>query len=710
MVVMEMKLTSLLKKLRRVNSRQYKQFWLCVTFANLLVASFFGVLFSDFIQKALPKGGDSRKQIYLIFGIAVIGCFIFVLYAMGLFLRYKSKEIGIFLALGTEKKRLSGALLKEIFSLGLSATVVGIIVGNLLALGIGKIIEMINIAPYLSSFMVSVQGMLYAAVFAILVFVCILIMTLSFMKRSNVMEIINEQRKCEPIKKQVTGKYLVSGITLLIAGIFLAYVLPTLWANIFKQYLSGLFSLFYSLCIIGIYRILVYSIVVHKRGRNPQKYYKNIISYGMLKFQGISMVRNMSLIVLLIIGALFAAFYLPSNMMEGNNFADKNPVDVSYRIPEAVSGLSQEEVLNLADDFDVKIEHYREIEFIELLSSGINRDNVDDNGRIIEKYEKQAYYRQFVSDKELNDAMGTNLTVKDGTYKMIRSEDMDESVFFAFDDLDYVKNQDSGFDKKLRYDGTVEFNELIVENGWDTFARYVISEKDYQELKTGISPDHTIRQVLFNVTNVEESYEFSKQLFKEYCNNASDSMKVLLFYDSFMEQQAMEAGEEYYDGERIELQPEHPEIDLNWKYEPYFKVLFQKNMLLQYAIQFLLFAFVAIVMLASIGIIAFTRSQTIGLSNKQVYDDIRKLGADNSYILRCVKGQLSKVYVFPTIIGVGIIYLYQCMTYLQNDGVFHLYEGKAALLDLGLCFIVGVYQYIGYRISLREIKRIIGIQ
>lgn len=429
MVVMEMKLTNLLKKLRRVNSRQYKQFWLCVAFANLLVASFFGVLFSDFIQKALPEGGDSRKQIYLIFGIAVIGCFIFVLYAMGLFLRYKSKEIGIFLALGTEKKRLSGALLKEIFSLGLSATVVGIIVGNLLALGIGKIIEMINIAPYLSSFMVSVQGMLYAAVFAILVFVCILIMTLSFMKRSNVMEIINEQRKCEPIKKQVTGKYLVSGITLLIAGIFLAYVLPTLWANIFKQYLSGLFSLFYSLCIIGIYRILVYSIVVHKRGRNPQKYYKNIISYGMLKFQGISMVRNMSLIVLLIIGALFAAFYLPSNIMEGNNFADKNPVDVSYRIPEAVSGLSQEEVLNLADDFNVKIEHYREIDFIELLSSGINRDNVDDNGRIIEQYEKQAYYRQFVSDKELNDAMGTNLSVKDGTYKMIRSEDMDESVF-----------------------------------------------------------------------------------------------------------------------------------------------------------------------------------------------------------------------------------------------------------------------------------------
>ena len=74
-----MTLSDLMKKLRKVNTRQYKQFWLCVVFANVLVAAFLGVLFSEFIQNALPEGGDSRKQIYLIFGIAVIGCFIFVL-------------------------------------------------------------------------------------------------------------------------------------------------------------------------------------------------------------------------------------------------------------------------------------------------------------------------------------------------------------------------------------------------------------------------------------------------------------------------------------------------------------------------------------------------------------------------------------------------------------------------------------------------------
>lgn len=705
-----MTLSDLMKKLRKVNTRQYKQFWLCVVFANVLVAVFLGVLFSEFIQNALPEGGDSRKQIYLIFGIAVIGCFIFVLYAMGLFLRYKSKEVGVFLALGTKKNRLSKVLLKEVFSLGLSAMVIGILVGNLIAMAIGKLIENINIVPYRISFMISIKGVLYTVIFAVCVCLCILIMTLTFMKHSDVMEIINEQRKCEPIKKEVTGKYLVSGILLLGIGIFMAYVLPTLWANIFKQYLSSLFNLFYGLCIIGLYRILVYSIVVHKRGRNPQRYYRNIISYGMLKFQGVSMVRNMALIVLLIMGALFAAFYLPNNIMEGNNQVRKNPVNVSYRIPESVDSLPEKEVFNIADDFDIKIQNYREIDFIELLSSGINRDNVDEKGKIIEQYENPAYYRQFISDKELNNIMGTNLAVQDGTYKMICSDDMEESVFFAYDDLDYVQNLETGLAKNLRYDGTVILNELIVENGWDTFSRFVISEKDYQELKAGISDEHIIRQVLFNVDHLEDSYAFSKHLYKEYCNHASEDMKVLLFYDSYLEQKAMKMGEAYYDGEHIQLQPDHPEIDLNWKYEPYFKILFQKNMLLRYAVQFLLFAFVSIIMLAAIGVIAYTRSQTIGISNKQVYDDIRKLGADDNYILRCIKAQLKKVYVFPTIIGIGIIYIYQCITYVQNDGVFRLYEGKAAFLNLGICITIVFYQYIGYRISLKETKRIIGIR
>lgn len=709
MVVNDMTLSSIFHKLRKINKRQYRQIFGCFFFANILVASFLAILFSSFIQSTLPEGGDSRKQIYLIFALAVIGCFIFMMYATGLFLRHKSKEVGVFLALGAEKKNLTGAIVKELLYISFSSAIIGITAGNVFAFVIGKSFQFLTVKAENKSFSLGVYGIIYALFFVFVVLIFLIAMSLAFMQKSNVIEIINAQRKSEPIKKEVGGRYLLSGIIMLVLGIFLAAILPRIYVTLFKQYLSGLFNLFYLFCILGLYRILVYSIVVHKRGNNPQKYYKNLISYGMLKFQGISMVRNMGLITLLIMGALYAAFYLPSNITTGYNLIATNPVDVSYRFPESSEGISEKSVVDLAEKYNVQVENYKELKFIELLSSGINRDNIDESGRIIEKYEKEAYYRQFISDEIINNMLGTQISVKEGTYKMICTNDMSESVLFAFDDLDYVKNTETGEGKKLKYAGTEAFNELVIDNGWDLFSRFIISAADYKKLSEGIGKEHIIRQILFNVSDLENSYTFSKELFKEYCLRADDSMKVLLFHDSYLEKKAKASGEEYMEAERIVLQPEHPEIELNWKYAPYFKVLFQKNMVLQHAVLYLLFAYVAIIMLAAVGIIAYTRSQSIGMSNKQVYEDVRKLGGDNVYILRCVRGQLKKVYLLPTVIGIVIIYIYQVMIMYQNDGKYTGAEGKALLICLIFCLAVAAYQYLGYKLSLKEVKRIIRL-
>lgn len=705
-----MTLSSIFKILRKVNKHQYIQVWGCITFANVLVSSFLAVLFSQFIQSTLPEGGDSRKQIYFIFAAAVIGCFIFVLYAAGLFIRHKSKEVGVFLALGTEKSRLSKALMKEIAYISFCAAVIGIGVGNILAFIIGKVFQSLSVDTENMVFSLSFLGVLYATIFAAVVFLFLIAMASTFMKKSNVIDIINEQRKSEPIKKEVTKKYIISGGAMFLLGLFLAAILPGLYFTFFKQYLSGLFNLFYLLCVFGLYRILVYSIVVHKRGKNPQKYYKNLISYGMLKFQGISMVRNMGLIMLLMIGALYAAFYLPNNIMAGNSLMTNNPVDVSYRFPESVEGIPQDKITRLADQYSLKIKNYRELRFIELLSSGVNRDDIDESNKLIEKYEKEAFYRQFTSDKNLNECMGTDISVKQGTYKMIRGEQMTESVLYSFRDLDYVKNEETGIGLELKYAGTEVFNELIIDNGWDTLSRIIISDEDYQVLEKGVTKEHIINQTLFNVDNLEASYMFSKELFKEYCTSVDERMKVLVFHDSYLEQKARENGEEYAEAQHIELQPENPEVELYWKYAPYFKILFQKNMLLQYGVLYLLFAYVAIVMLASVGIIAYTRSQSIGIRNRQIYEDVRKLGGNNDFILRCIKGQLKKVYLVPTAVGVTVIYLYQMMMLLQNDGRLTRTEGSIALIDFLLCLVVVAFQYVGYRLSLKEVKNIVLFQ
>ncbi len=57
--------------------------------------------------------------------------------------------------------------------------------------------------------------------------------------------------------------------------------------------------------------------------------------------------------------------------------------DISYRYLGDVDGLTGEEVKDLASEYQVQIEDYREAEFIRLLGSGVCRENYDDDGRLI---------------------------------------------------------------------------------------------------------------------------------------------------------------------------------------------------------------------------------------------------------------------------------------------------------------------------------------
>ena len=116
---MKMSSSSIFLKLRRYNKKNYKQLLFCTFFSIFLVTSFVCVLYSPVVQAGFPEGGDSLKMIMMIFALAVLGCLIFNIYAAGLFFRTKSRETGVFLALGMTKKRLKKELYKELFlSLG----------------------------------------------------------------------------------------------------------------------------------------------------------------------------------------------------------------------------------------------------------------------------------------------------------------------------------------------------------------------------------------------------------------------------------------------------------------------------------------------------------------------------------------------------------------------------------------------------------------
>lgn len=107
-----------------------------------------------------------------------------------------------------------------------------------------------------------------------------------------------------------------------------------------------------------------------------------------------------------------------------------------------------------------------------------------------------------------------------------------------------------------------------------------------------------------------------------------------------------------------------------WLYMPQFRVLDQNDFATTMAVFLMLFIFIALICFAAVIVISFTRCMTIALTNAKVYDDLRHLGAPKSYLFRSVKGQVSKVFFVPAIVGTTLISAFYAMIMYFNDNRF----------------------------------------
>lgn len=698
-----MTLLNILQKIKKYNKGNYRQFSLCFAMSVMLVSALTLFMTSPFVMSRLPVGGDSRKMLYMVYAVAVIGCVLFTVYATSLFLRFKSREIGVLLALGTDMRTLTKTLMKEIGGLTVKIAVLSILAGAVLSFGIGKLYESMIQSAGGDHFGFSILGIGISVLFFLIVGAMIMMMTSRFMKRANVIEILNEERRNEPIKQQVGERYLLTGVICVVVGIFGGLVVPYLVSVIWKMKLGAYMYGFYLLVLIGLYRIMVYSVAVHKRGRKPQKYYKNLISFGLMKFQGISVVRNMLIITLLLAGTLFAVFFSVANYIQGSMSASTEANDISYQYLGGADGLTEEKVKDLASEYQVQIEDYREAEFIRLLGSGVCRENYDKDGKLIEEYREKDFYKNFISATVFSEVTGLKVTVEPGTYQYISREGNSESYWFLPEDLDRAENTTTGNIQELIYAGTVEYSSFFWNRGQDGSAAYILNDTDYEKLKEGISEELTLRHVLFNLTEEGDAYGFSKKLYEEYCNSVPDNMRVMSNYDEYR----ASVDKDYEYGETVELYADRPEMEVDWKYAPVLVPLQEKIFILTYATLLLVFVFVAFICLIAAGVIGYTRSMTVACKSKRVLVDVQKLGADRNYLTGILKMQIKKVFILPTVIAIVIMFAYYMLVLWQNDGCITDQEYPVILINAGICLVLSGYQYVIYRRSLKKAEEVV---
>ena len=355
-------------QLRRGNGKKYVLLSGCCFFSVLLITAYVCMMRSPTILNVLPEGGDSRKQVMMVFALAVIGCAVFTTYAANLFFRQKSRETGVFLALGAKRSQLKRELDRELAVLSVGSCAAGAALGGPLAWGLWQVFRRFVVDTEQMRLSFDPKAHVFTAAFSVYVVAVLFLLGSRSIQKTNIMDVIQAARKTETVRT-VPRWYGLAGILLLIAGGFLGYIMPTVFVLGLHWYPpEGLTAFFYLPALIGLYGILLHTVVngwSRKRSR-----YKDLISTSMMKFQGRQTVNNMLVMTLLIAGAYFASFYSPMLGVGTMMTIDARPVDYAYHYRADQSVPGEEEVRALAKAYGVTVTSWIEVPMARLAVDG----------------------------------------------------------------------------------------------------------------------------------------------------------------------------------------------------------------------------------------------------------------------------------------------------------------------------------------------------
>ena len=698
--------------LRRKNKGQYALLAGCSFFSVLLITAYVCMMRSPTILSVLPEGGDSRKQVMMVFVLAVIGCAVFTAYAAGLFFRQKSRETGVFLALGATRRQMQKEMGKELAVISLGSCAAGAVLGGPLAWGVWQLFRLFLVDSREMALSFDPQSYLLSLAFAAYVVIMLFFLGGRSIRRTNIIDIVQESHKSEPIR-EVKRWYGPVGIVLVVIGALAGYLMPSFFVTVLHWYPpEGLTALFYLPALVGMYMILLHTVVNGWRKRHK---YRDIIATSMMKFQGRQTVRNMLVMTLLIAGAYFASFYAPMlNTSSAYSFSTR-PVDFEYHWRNDQNWPEREEVESLAEEYDVDITSWTQTGAATLAGDGyvqVEQDNGALGTTYTDEYREIASSATFFSESAWNALTVQNIDLAPGTCANVLDDD-GGSDYISGGDVTLVTNMVTGARLSVTPAEPLCFTMLL--------GSYVLDDADYETLTAGLTDLWRETWVFFNVADVEASYPFADALFNEIVDRSGPEIEVFDAWDPVIrEQEIAEKGSYDYDSEEYLAANSLAVIDYDqrdtsdfrnyWLYMPQFRVLDQNDFVTTMAVFLVLFIFIALICFAAVIVIAFTRCMTIALTNARVYDDLRHLGASNAYLFRSVRGQVSKVFLVPAVVGTSVISAFYLMIMYFNDNRFTPGEFAGMAACAAVIAALSAVLYGVYRLTRRSVCRQLGIR
>lgn len=683
-------------KLRKANRKNYVLYLFCNFTALLLISAYSALMFSPTVLEVLPEGGDSRKMVNMIFVMTIVGCVVFTIYAARLFFRMKSREIGVFLALGASRKRLMPMVIHETVYLSVISALIGAALGIPFAAGIWQLFRLLIVNTEEMKLRLDYTSLMIPLVLMIVVIGAAVWTGSRQLKKSNILEVISQEHKNEPLKelKRWCGPV---GILLLVLGGVAGYFSSTVYMALFSAYPPVWINVVYLPALIGLYLVLLHT-VVHGWGRKKDQY-KKIISRSMMKFQGRQTVNNMLVVTVLIAGGSFGLSFLPTNYIGMNMDAANRPYEYVYHYPEGESVPKEAEVRVLAEEYDRDIAEWKEASYV-ALGMDAQEQVMDDENKYHYEYTQFASEGNFLAESSYEYLTGETIEIPEGTYQTIGTGETEN--YFSNSEATLLTNMETRETLPIQCTGELPY-PLLSKGG----LFYVMNDNDFAALSQGATEEWKGIVTFFNLKG-EDSYAFAKELYFRFVEGMDEKWLKTIWPDRVQQVGMEEKGRSYEVAEGFNHDDkDSTNFKIYWPYVPQFQIIDKTDSVKNFAVFFMMFLFIAIVCYLAAMIICYTRCMTIAINNRYVFEDLARLGASPDYLKKEIKRQSGSVFAVPTAIGMVAICGLTTLIFYANDGVVTNRESIALFAFIGVMFVIGAIIYCVYRQTVAKMYQIL---
>ena len=688
-------------RLRRTDRKQAGLYLLCNFISLMLMTAYSALMFSPTVLNIFPEGGDSLRQLYMIFIMTLFGCTVFTVYAASLFFRKKSRQLGILMALGASRKTLAPGLFREVILLSGSSAFLGILAGFPFIMILWKLFRFFIVDNQYMVLNLDFSCLWIPLVFALLVLFCACLLAFVYLRKTDIMDVIQEEHQNEPVRELGLWCGPV-GIILLIGGAMLGYNFPTFYRDLTHRFPSALLKvLCYSPVFAGLYMIMLHTVVNGWRFRRKNPW-KNIVARSMMKFQGKQTVNSLLVTTVLIAGGCFGIFYLPMLGTGTSMTIEQREYDYSWFWPSDQTLPSEEEIQTLAKEHKFQIVDWKECPYLSLaVDSNMMIDN--DDGSFSWKYYEIASEGHFLSESDFNKISGQNLSVEPGEYYAVTNRE--ETSYRIVDNSTRFTNMTTREVLPVSFKGFVHFEQLG--------ALYVgiLDDGDFQKISQGLTPKWHGTMAFFN-SEGKDSHPFARAFYEKIVASFDDDSISTGLYDP-VEYLMTEGYTNDYFGtsyrnadERLDRsQLDSADFRMFWNYMPQFRVLDSTEQLNTFSVFMMTFLFIGIVCFTAALVISYTRCQTLALNNAYVFYDLKRLGASPEYLSRELRRQAGPVFKIPTVVGMSCMVLLYGMMLYANDNRYTQSEIAGFLVCLEVIAVIALLFYAVFLKTLSGLRR-----